>query len=133
MTLNGNPGALARAAGAEKPIQEPEEGFNSKAYRCCKKKSGTPYVVMPSASEPFRVILSGRARWALDRLRMAGPNGCTPLTEPAPRWSAYVFSLRQLGIEVETVTETHGGEFAGHHARYVLRSRVAIDWIGGVA
>jgi hypothetical protein len=59
--------------------------------------------------------------------------GCTPITEPAPRWAAYVHKLRELGVPVETVTEPHAGAFPGHHARYVLRGNAAPDWIGGAA
>ena len=50
--------------------------------------------------------------------------GCTPITTPGPRWSDYVFKLRRRGIDVETVTESHGGPYAGTHARYVLRSKI---------
>ena len=38
--------------------------------------------------------------------------------------AAYVFKLRRRGVDIRTITETHGGQFSGHHARYVLRSRV---------
>jgi hypothetical protein len=55
----------------------------------------------------------------------AGERGCTPIDEPAPRWSGYVFNLRQMGLEIETVHERHGGPLTGTHARYVLRSRVS--------
>ena len=48
----------------------------------------------------------------------------TPITRPAPRWSAYVHKLREKGVPIETITETHEGAFAGHHARYVLRATV---------
>ncbi|TDL86834.1 hypothetical protein E2L05_12805 [Meridianimarinicoccus aquatilis] len=94
-------------------------------------KAGTPYRVTPIIGEPFRIVVTGRVRWALDRLRIAGAAGCTPITEPAPRWSGYVFSLRDMGVAIETITEPHGGEFAGHHARYVLRCQAAPDWKGG--
>lgn len=97
------------------------------------KEAGTPYRITPSAGEPFQIVVSGRDRWALDRLREAGPRGCTPITEPAPRWSAYVFNLRGHGVEIETITEAHKGDFPGHHARYLLRCGVAPDWKGGAA
>lgn len=72
------------------------------------------------------VTVKGRDAWALDRLLAAGPAGCTPITQPAPRWSHYVFKLRKAGVTVETITENHGGAYAGHHARYVLRSPVTV-------
>jgi hypothetical protein len=68
----------------------------------------------------------GRAAWALDRLLAAGQIGCTPIDQPAPRWSHYVFLLRRDGVDIETVHENHGGAYAGHHARYLLRTPVEI-------
>jgi hypothetical protein len=68
--------------------------------------------------------LAGREEWALSHLIAAGDHGCTPITTPGPRWSDYVFKLRRRGINVETITEAHQGPYAGHHARYVLRSRI---------
>lgn len=90
--------------------------------------AGTPYRVTPRAGEVFRIVVKGRDRWALEQLRKAGARGCTPIHNPAPRWAAYVHNLRERGLEIETITEPHGGDFAGHHARYVLRSGVAPDW-----
>lgn len=75
---------------------------------------------------PFSVNIIGRDAWALLRLIAAGPRGCTPIDQPAPRWSHYVFKLRRAGIDVVTVEEPHGGNFAGHHARYQLRDRVSV-------
>lgn len=80
-------------------------------------------VTNPNQAE-FTISVKGRVRWALEQLLKAGNLGCTPVNNPAPRWSAYVFELRQLGVEVETIHESHGGAFAGTHARYVLRSKV---------
>lgn len=68
----------------------------------------------------------GRAAWALSQLIAAGIGGCTPITHPGPRWSDYVFKLRRYGLNVETITEKHGGAYAGHHARYVLRTPVSV-------
>lgn len=68
----------------------------------------------------------GREAWALNELIRAGANGCTPINNPAPRWSHYVFLLRRSGLNVETVDERHGGAFAGTHARYVLRTKLEV-------
>ena len=68
--------------------------------------------------------LKGRPRWALECLLLAGDKGCTPISEPAPRWSGYIHVLRQLGFDIETKHESHGGPFAGSHGRYILKSRV---------
>lgn len=88
------------------------------------RHKGGAYLVQPSAGEPFPVIVSGRIGWALEQLRRAGARGCTPIDNPAPRWSAYVFSLRGMGVEIETLREPHEGDFPGHHGRYCLRSHV---------
>ena len=68
----------------------------------------------------------GRFAWALDRLVAAGEKGCTPIDQPAPRWSHYVYGLRRQGVAIETVTENHEGAYAGHHARYVLNVPVTV-------
>jgi hypothetical protein len=68
--------------------------------------------------------LAGREEWALSHLLAAGERGCTPIDSPGPRWSDYVFKLRRRGIDIATITETHGGPCAEHHARYILRSKV---------
>ena len=71
--------------------------------------------------------VTGRDAWALLELYRAGPQGCTPIDCPAPRWSAYIFNLkRRHGLDIETVHESHRGQFPGSHARYVLRSLVEI-------
>ena len=43
------------------------------------------------------------------------------------------YTLRALGVAIDTITEKHGGPFAGHHARYVLASHVAAGREGGAA
>jgi hypothetical protein len=68
--------------------------------------------------------LAGREEWALSSLLAAGESGCTPIDHPGPRWSDYVFKLRRRGIDIATITEKHDGPYAGHHARYVLKSKV---------
>jgi hypothetical protein len=73
---------------------------------------------------PQILELSGREEWALSSLISAGNHGCTPIDSPGPRWSDYVFKLRRRGIDIATITEAHSGPYAGHHARYVLRSKV---------
>lgn len=70
--------------------------------------------------------VNGRAAWALDQLMQAGDRGLTPVSNPAPRWSHYVWLLRAEGVVVETVDEPHAGAFAGTHARYILRSPVEV-------
>ena len=82
---------------------------------------------------PF-VIVRGREAWALLALQAVGERGCTPIDHPGPRWSGYVHDLRKLGIAIETIHEPHSGSFPGTHARYVLRSRIAVlDQLGAAA
>jgi len=69
----------------------------------------------------------GRDAFALLELLKAGPNGCTPIDNPGPRWSGYVFNLKRThGLDIETRHEPHRGQFPGTHARYVLLSAVEI-------
>lgn len=130
MAASENPGALAGATGAGNAFQAAAGGTQKIARKGGK---GTSYRVTPSAGDVFHINVKGRDRWALEELRKAGGKGCTPIKNPAPRWSAYVFNLRERGVEIDTITEPHGGDYAGHHGRYVLRSAVAPDWKGGAA
>jgi hypothetical protein len=83
-----------------------------------------PFTIKKSDGTETRAIVSGRELWALECLMAAGPMGSTPIDHPGPRWSAYVFDLREMGVEIETVTEPHGAPFAGSHTRYVLKAPV---------
>ena len=73
-----------------------------------------------------RWSLKGRDAWALAELIRVGERGCTPIDHPGPRWSAYVHKLRRAGLEIETLTETHGPPFPGHHARYILKTPLRV-------
>ena len=84
-------------------------------------------VIVRAGSDGRTFTVRGRDAWALLELLKAGARGCTPIDNPGPRWSAYVHALKtERGLAIETVHESHGGPFAGTHARYVLRSAVAI-------
>ena len=77
------------------------------------------------ASGAARILeLKGRDAWALGELIRAGDDGCTPIDTPGPRWSSYVHKLRRHGLDIQTITEAHGGPFSGTHARYILRATV---------
>lgn len=82
------------------------------------------FTVRTGEAAPFLLTIRGRDRWALESLMRAGAKGCTPICNPAPRWASYVHKLREDGVHIDTITEPHDGPFAGHHARYVLRSVV---------
>ena len=72
-------------------------------------------------------MVHGRDAWALLQLVAAGTNGCTPIDNPGPRWSGYVFNLkRKHGLAIVTYHEGHKGSFPGTHGRYVLVSDVKI-------
>lgn len=75
---------------------------------------------------PKTCWLSGRKLWALCELMKAGAVGVTSIECPAPRLGAYIFSLRALGLSIETIRERHGGTYPGNHARYLLLSRVTV-------
>lgn len=126
-----NPGAHGGASGAGKPVQSAAEGKGKLA----RQKRAVTFTVTPHDADaaPMTIAVSGRVLWALERLAEAGPRGCTPITEPAPRWAAYVHTLRDLGVPIETVHEGHGGVFPGTHARYVLRATVTPETEGGAS
>lgn len=84
------------------------------------------HVAIHDTEPPEYVTVKGRDAWALLQLMTAGEKGCTPIDNPGPRWSAYIHNLRNLGIAIETVHETHGGAFRGTHGRYVLRSNIKL-------
>jgi len=73
-----------------------------------------------------QMTVKGRDGWALRELIKAGQRGCTPITHPGPRWSAYVFKLRAMGFVVETINEAHDGPFSGNHARYLLHTECTL-------
>ena len=69
---------------------------------------------------PIATLLNGLGLVMINRLDLA-------IDDPMPRWSHYVFCLHsEFGAVIETVTEKHGGPYAGTHARYVLRSSVTL-------
>ena len=97
-----------------------------------KKRSCKLYVTPDDPTKkPVTVVATGRVLWALQRLVAAGANGCTPITEPAPRWAAYVHTLRGLGVPIETIHEEHKGDFPGTQAKYVVRATVTAEVEGG--
>lgn len=126
-----NPGAHGGASGAEKPVQSAAEGKGKLA----RQKRAVTFTVTPHDADaaPMTITVCGRVLWALERLAEAGLRGCTPITEPAPRWAAYVHTLRGLGVPIETVHEEHEGDFPGTHARYVLRATVTPETEGGAS
>ena len=100
-----------------------------------RRKMAVTLLVTPTASQaaPFTITASGRVLWALQRLIEAGQAGCTPITQPAPRWAAYVHTLRGEGVPIETIHEGHGGDYPGTHGRYVLRANIIPASKGGAS
>lgn len=85
------------------------------------------FTVHNSDGTTREITVQGRNRWALECLIRAGKNGCTPIDHPGPRWSAYKFNLKHdYGLEIDAPDEKHGGDFAGSHARYILRTCVVL-------
>ncbi len=70
--------------------------------------------------------LKGREAWTLSCLLEAGERGVIPLERPAPRWSAYVHTLRKRGLVITTIDEPHAGPYSGTHGRYVLRTSLKV-------
>ncbi len=74
---------------------------------------------------PVRAF-KGRFAWALREMIRAGSRGVTPIEQPAPRWSHYIYRLRREGVPIRTIPEKHAGAFPGQHGRYVLSAPVTI-------
>lgn len=91
------------------------------------KKLNFTATIHGRAEGDISVAVLGREAWALLELVEAGTSGCTPIDNPAPRWSHYVWLLRGHGFTVETIDEPHAGPFSGTHARYVLHDNVTLD------
>lgn len=100
-------------------------GVNSRNENANKKFAITVRTAAKGEKRGEVLSFVGREAWALRELIRAGDAGCTPIDNPAPRWSHYIWLLRET-FDIETVVEDHGGPFAGHHARYVLRDDVSI-------
>lgn len=105
-------------------VEVDNTGEQGGAQRC--KRRQTLDAILHDDHGEHVIPVEGRVAWALRHLIEAGEEGCTPITTPGPRWSDYVFKLRRAGISIETIHEAHGGPYAGHHGRYVLRSRVTL-------
>lgn len=87
-------------------------------------------VEWPALTGTCKAELKGRPAWALLELEKAGKRGVTPIDNPAPRWSGYIHRLREMGFDIVTHHEAHGGPFAGTHARYELTS--SVRFLGGL-
>ncbi|WP_373371162.1 winged helix domain-containing protein [Microvirga yunnanensis] len=66
--------------------------------------------------------LRGREAWTLACLMEVRERGVIPVEQPAPRWSAYVHSLRKRGLVIDTIDEPHAGPYSGTHGRYILHT-----------
>lgn len=91
------------------------------------------YLIVQPSGAHTETEINGRDRWALECLMRAGLDGGAPLRDTGPSWSAYVLSLRGMGVQIETIHDRHGGDYPGHHGRYVLRSAVSRIGEGGAA
>jgi len=85
-----------------------------------------PQSIVVQFANGARKSFSGREAWALRCLIQAGSGGLTTIDRPAPRWSHYIFKLRQAGIVISTAYEDHGGAYPGHHGRYRLETSVTV-------
>jgi hypothetical protein len=75
---------------------------------------------------PQPIALPKRAAWFLDELVKAGATGVTTISYPGVRVSDCLLKIRRAGVDVQTVYESHDGEFSGRHGRYILRRHVEL-------
>ncbi|MBT3141365.1 helix-turn-helix domain-containing protein [Ruegeria litorea] len=83
-------------------------------------------VTLQGGDCPRLFTLSGRIGQTMHHLMQAKQQGITSLENPAIRLAAHIHSLREMGFVIDTETEPHGGAYPGYHARYRLRSSVAL-------
>jgi hypothetical protein len=100
--------AQAKTKAAQKDFSYFSSGTNAPRAQC--KPYRAPVVRLEDDS---MLTVEGRDACALSRLVHAGEHGCTPINNPVPRWSHYVW-------------EAHSGAYAGHHARYVFRNALTV-------
>jgi hypothetical protein len=118
-----NPDALAHASGFPVSADFNASTANHTRYSRTAKAAR---VIFQGEEGAICMTLKGRALWALRELIRVGAQGLTSIESPAPRLAAYIFKLRARGLIISTIREQHGGEYPGHHARYVLRTPVAV-------
>ena len=90
-------------------------------------------VILLGGEGPRYISLSGRIGQTMHALMQAKGKGITPLETPSLRLAAYVHSLRGIGFTIDTEIEQQGGDYPGYHARYRLRSTVALGHNNGEA
>lgn len=78
------------------------------------------------SSDAAEMYLHGREAQTMQMLVKNGDMGISSLHHPGIRLSHYIFKLRGYGFIIETINTSHGGDFPGHHAVYVLRSETTI-------
>jgi hypothetical protein len=84
------------------------------------------YALVPDDphAAPVPLALTKRAEFFLEELLAAGSQGITTIDYPGVRVGDAIHKARRAGVHIETQYEPHGGEFAGNHGRYILRSKV---------
>lgn len=117
-----SPDVCLGTSGTGKPVKSAAKGHD----RLTRRKRAVAFTVTPYDPDaaPVTIAVCRRVLWALELLVRAGPRGCSPITETAPRWAAYFHSLSGLGAPIDTIHEQHQGDFPGTLARYFLGATV---------
>ena len=87
------------------------------------------FVVEDLGGPVRQIVVGGRVAQTLEELVRHGDRGITASTlgGAAVRISNYILALRRdHELEIETISEKHGGPFAGTHGRFRLRSNVTL-------
>ena len=121
---------------------EAERHRKSRSHNSSLEKGATDHSVGITVDSEFRVpyivrlkfknvaetyYLRGRKAWALRMLYKAGIVGVLPTDFPAPRWSNYIFDLRQMGFTIQTVRESQWGFYTSStRTRYKLWTDVEV-------
>src|SRR5258708_8356336 len=72
------------------------------------KRACVAFIVHDGDGRVRQIEPVGRDAWALGELVLAGIDGCTPIDQPGPRCSHYVWKPRTMhGLDVDTTTQQH--------------------------
>lgn len=108
-------------------IPSAEGGRYPSASKNPKQSTATKFSIHVRIEPDGRQLrLDGREGWAALELIDAGERGITAFDYPGVRVADSVFKLRRRGILIETVQESHGGQFRGQHARYIARTKLTV-------
>ena len=90
-------GGLRAASGCRRAA--PASSRNSRAIPWITTMPNIENITVRIVASGIVLRFRGRDACALHCLIIASETGCTPVCDPGPRWSGYVFKLRRAGLD----------------------------------